>query len=160
MVNRDKPCYLTLAGKRKLEQELEEIRTVRRPALAENIRQLNGFGGFSETEMDEFVNEQNQIDAHVKEIEYMLRHAIIIADGGGAGDKVGLGSHVTVRDGGGDEIHWTIVGSAEANTRQGKISNESPIGRALLGHKVGDVVDIRTPASILKAKVVSINGAG
>ena len=156
MVNRDKPCYLTLAGKRKLEQELEEIRTVRRPALAENIRQLNGFGGFSETEMDDFVNEQNQIDAHIKEIEYMLRHAVIIADGGNGGDKVGLGSNVTVRDGGGEEIHWTIVGSTEANARKGKISNESLVGAALMGHGPGDVVSVQAPGGLQQFTILKI----
>jgi len=156
MVNRDKPCYLTPTGKRKLEQELEEIRTVRRPALAENIRQLNGFGGFSETEMDDFVNEQNQIDAHVKEIEYMLRHATIIEDGGGAGDKVGLGSHVTVRDGGGEEIHWTIVGSAEASSRHGKISNESLVGASLLGHHPGEVVTVQAPGGLQEFTILKI----
>ncbi|HMA33771.1 MAG TPA: transcription elongation factor GreA [Chloroflexia bacterium] len=146
MVDRDKPCYLTPAGKVKLEQELAELRTVRRPALSESIRQLNGFGGSSETELDEFMNEQSQLDAHIKDLEFVLRHAIIIAEGALRGDKVEIGCRVTVRDSAGEEIPWTIVGSAEANTRQGKISNESLVGAALMGHRVGDVVTVTAPA--------------
>jgi len=129
-----------------LEAELEELRTVRRPALAESIRHVNGFGGFNEgTEVDDFMNEQAQLDAHIKDLEFVLKHAILIAEGEATCDKVQIGSRVTLMDGG-EEIHWTIVSSAEANTRQGKISNESLVGRALLDHAVGETVVVQAPA--------------
>ena len=137
--------------------ELEEIRTVRRPALAENIRQLNGFGGFSETEMDDFVNEQSQIDAHVKEIEL---HACAMPSSSrmaaAPAIRWALGSHVTVRDGGGEEIHWTIVSSAEASSRQGKISNESLVGASLMGHAPGEIVTVQAPGGLQEFTILKI----
>jgi transcription elongation factor GreA len=146
MLDRDKPCYLTPSGKRKLEAELDELRTVRKPALAESIRHANGFGGFNEgTEVDDFMNEQAQLDAHIKDLEFVLRHAILIEEGAATCDKIQLGSRVTLMDGG-DEIHWTVVSSAEANTRQGKISTESLVGKALMGHMAGETVVVQAPA--------------
>ncbi len=145
MIDRDKPCYLTPSGKHALEQELEELRTVRRPALAASIRHMTGFGGFNETgELDEFMNEQAQIDAHIKDLEFVLRHAIMVDASNGA-DRVGIGRRVTLLDGG-EEILWTIVSSAEASPRQGKISSESLVGSALMGHHVGDTVTVHAPA--------------
>lgn len=159
MLDRDKPCYLTPAGKQKLELELEELRNVRRPALAESIRQLSSFGSsFGETsELDDFMHEQAQLDAHIKDLEFMLRHAILIEDTGNGHDTVVIGARVTVRDGAGEETQWTIVSSAEANTRQGRISNESLVGAALLGHGPGDLVVVKAPAGPQEYTILKID---
>jgi transcription elongation factor GreA len=156
MIDRDKPCYLTPGGKQKLEQELEELRTVRRPALAATIRESNGFGGFNETELDDLMNEQTQLDAHIKDLEFMLRHAILVEDGGAHSGTVTIGARVTVRDGSGEEILWTIVGSAEADMRRGKISNESLVGAALLGHRTGEVVQVQAPAGLQEYTILKV----
>lgn len=157
MIDRDKPCYLTPSGKRKLEQELDELRTVRRPALTDSIRHLNGFGGFNESaELDEIMSEQSQLDAHIKDLEFVLRHAHLIEEGAAPGGKIQIGSRITLQDGGGEEVHWTIVSSAEANTRQGRISNESLVGAALLGHVSGECVFVQAPAGIQQFTILKI----
>lgn len=156
MQDRDKPCYLTPEGKAKLVAELEDLRTVRRPAIAEHIHQLNEFDGTIEgSELEDAMHEQNKIDLRIRDIEYMLKRAIII-DGNAPKEAVVIGSAVTVRDGEGEEVRWMIVSPAEASTRQGKISNESLVGSALIGHRVGDQVQVKAPAGVQEFTILKI----
>ena len=156
MQERDKPCYLTPEGKAKLLTELEDLRTVRRPAIAERIHELNGYeGSMEDSELEDAMSDQNKIDMRIRDIEYMLKRAIMI-DNSANGDLVQLGSHVTVKDGTGEEICWMIVSSAEASARQGKISSDSLVGAALLGHHEGDAVQVKAPAGVEQFTILKV----
>lgn len=152
----DKPVYLTLKGKKKLEDELEYLVTVRRMEIAEAIKLAKEEGDLSENSAyDEAKLQQGFMEGRVQTIEGQLRNAIIIEENG-HGDKVDIGSTVTVAEDGANEETYQIVGSAEADPLAGKISNESPIGRALLGAKKGDQVRAETPSGELMFKILKI----
>jgi transcription elongation factor GreA len=155
MVDRDKPQYLTAEGRRQLEERLEYLRTVKREEVLARIRELNSIGGMVESsELDDALTEQAQVERAIRDTEHTLRHAHVLENG--HGETVQMGTHVCVRDGEGYESCWTIVGPAEASTRNGKISNESPIGAALIGKRVGDSVNVTAPAGVLQYTILKI----
>jgi transcription elongation factor GreA len=140
----DKPVYLTAEGKTALEEELTHLKMVRRPEVADRIQQAKLDGDVSESgEYEDAKNEQAWVEGRIRTLEHMLQNSRIIE--GVRSDTIQLGSQVHLRDGEGSEYNWTIVGSAEANPRQSRISNESPVGKALMGKKKGDKVSVDTP---------------
>lgn len=151
---------MTLAGKQKLEEELEHLKTVKRKEVVERIKIARSFGDLSEnSEYDSAKEEQGFVEGRITTIESMLRNALIIEESG-ASDVVTLGktvSFVELPDG--DEEEYTIVGSAEADPFEGRISNDSPIAKALLGRKVDDIVKLTTPGGDMEVRIVSIKTA-
>jgi transcription elongation factor GreA len=155
----NKETILTPDGIAKLEQELQYLRTVRRREIANRIKQAISFGDLNEnSEYDEAKNEQAFIEGRIGTLENMLKNAKVIDDEDISTDVVNVGSTVKLLDIEFDEeIIYTIVGSAEADPFQNKISNESPVGRALLGKKQGDEVDVNVPDGVIKFKVIEIS---
>ncbi|SNT13857.1 transcription elongation factor GreA [Anaerovirgula multivorans] len=154
----EKEVVLTLKGLKKIEEELEQLKTVRRKEVAERIKQAIAFGDISEnSEYDEAKNEQAQVEERIMKLEGMLKKARVIDEDDINLDQVSIGTTVQVEDMEFDEIvEYTIVGSAEADPYELKISNESPVGRALLGKKIGDVVEVQIPDGTTKYKVLNI----
>ena len=154
----DKEVVLTVKGLKKIEDELEMLKTVRRKEVAERIKQAIAFGDISEnSEYDEAKNEQAQMEERILKLEGMLKKARVIDEDDISIDVVSIGSTVTVLDVEfQEEVEYTIVGSAEADPYELKISNESPVGRTLLGKKVGDVVEVQIPDGATQYKVLSI----
>ena len=154
----DREVVLTAQGLKKLEDELELLKTVRRKEIAERIKQAIAFGDISEnSEYDEAKNEQAQVEDRINKLETMLRKAVIIDEEDINTDIVSIGSIVQVNDLEFDEIvEYTIVGSTEADPYELKISNESPVGRALLGTKVGVVVEVQIPDGVTKYEILKI----
>lgn len=154
----EKEVFLTPEGLEKLEMELDESKAVKRKEIASRIKVALDFGDISEnSEYDQAKNEQAQLEERIAKIEMMLRNAVIIDENEISTDKVGIGSKVLVKDLEYEEdMEFTIVGSAEANPHEGRISNESPVGSALLGNKSGDIVDVRVPDGIIKYEILTI----
>ncbi|HHW92850.1 MAG TPA: transcription elongation factor GreA [Firmicutes bacterium] len=154
----EKEVLLTLAGLKKLEQELEYLKTVKRRQVAERIKQAIEFGDISEnSEYDDAKNEQAFVEGRILTIERMLRNAKVIDDNDYNPDEVGIGATVKLYDPENHEqLTYTIVGSAEANLSENKISNESPVGKALLGQKAGNVVEVTVPAGQLKYQILEV----
>ena len=153
----DKPVFLTQEGRDKLETELKHLRDVRRPQVAERIKTAKEFSDtMDNAEFEEAKNEQAFVEGRILTLEKMIANAVIIESDHGH-ETVKLGSSVTVVDEEGERVEYTIVGSAEVNPRQGKISNESPVGRALLGRRVGEQIEVVVPAGVLRLSVVSID---
>ena len=151
----DKPVYLTVEGKKKLEEELDYLVTVRRREVAAEIQSAKEEGDISENSAyDEAKMTQGFVEGRIQTIEAQLGNAVIIENG--HSDKVSVGSTVTVAEDGIGEETYYIVGSAEADPLNGKISNESPIGRASLGAKVGQKVKAETPGGEIEFKVMKI----
>jgi transcription elongation factor GreA len=151
--------YLTAEGRRALEAELNELLTVRRPGVIDRIHDAQADHDADDSgSLEEAKDELAQIDGRAREIENMLRHAQILPESSnGNGDgTVHLGSHIVVRDQTGDEMKWLIVGSAEANSRSGKISSESLVGAALMGKKQGDTVAVHAPAGEVIYTIVQV----
>ncbi len=153
-----KEILLTQEGYNNLEKELDELRTVKRPEIAERIKVALGFGDLSEnSEYDEAKNAQAANEIKIAELENKLRYAKIIDESEIDTKTVQVGNIVKVLDMEFDEEEsYTIVGSTEVDLDQNKISNESPIGSALLGAKKNEIVEAKTPGGILKLKVLSI----
>ncbi|MDI3547973.1 MAG: transcription elongation factor GreA [Halanaerobiales bacterium] len=149
---------LTQEGYEKLEKELNNLIHVKRREVAKRIKAAREFGDISEnSEYDDAKNEQAFIEGRIKEIENMLRNARIVKDDDITGETVNLGTTVRLREKETDEIFaYTIVGSAEADPLNFKISNESPIGKAILGHKIGDLVKVKVPSGIMEYEILSI----
>ncbi len=151
----EKENFLTPEGLAKLEEELEYLRTVRRQEVAEKIQKAKELRStVSSPEYEEAKNEQGFVEGRVLELERIIKNAVIIHPE--AADSVQLGSKVAVRHQDGSEEHYVIVGSAEVDPSQGKISNESPVGKALLGSRVGDEVEVKVPAGVLKLTITEI----
>ncbi|SCI31325.1 MULTISPECIES: transcription elongation factor GreA [unclassified Romboutsia] len=149
---------LTQEGYDKLEEEVELLKTVRRKEVAERIKVAISFGDLSENaEYDEAKNEQAQVEERIMKLENMIRKAVIIDESQIDLNVVTIGSIVKVKDVEFDEeVEYTIVGSAEADPYDGKISNESPVGKALLGRSVGEEVDVQVPDGTAKFKILEI----
>ena len=143
-----KVIKLTDDGLKKLEEELEYLKTEGRADIAEKIKVARGYGDLSEnSEYDEAKNEQAKIEARIVEIEAMLKNVEIIEDVKGNAKSVMVGVKVKVLDEEyGDELEYRVVGSTEADPQNGKISDESPVGKALIGHAAGDEVTVTVPA--------------
>jgi transcription elongation factor GreA len=154
----EKPAYLTRDGRAKLEAELEELVTTGRKQVAERIGAAKELGDISESgEYEDAKNSQAHLEGRIREIKSILSRAQLIDEENGHGNEVRVGSKVTVRiDGEEEDETWTIVGSAEAKPRDGKISNESPIGAALLGKRLRQKVTVQTPSGVMKLTVVKI----
>ena len=147
--------YLTPEGEAKLKAELKELTGPRRIELAERLRSAIQMGDLSENaDYHKAKEDQAFLEGRIQEIEAILRMAVIIEKSGS--DVVSLGSQVTVQEDGFDPETYFMVGAKEADPRHGKISNESPIGSALLNHKVGDVVTADTPGGKLKFKILKV----
>ena len=153
-----KETVLTSEGLAKLEQELENLKTVKRREVADKIKVAISFGDLSEnSEYDEAKNEQAMIEARILQIEAMLKNVKILDTGDLDREVVNVGSKVRLFDTEFEEEEtFKIVGSTEANPDQGKISDESPIGKGLLGHRVGDLVSIPVPNGSVNYKVLEI----
>ncbi len=154
-----KTVKLTASAKKKLEDELESLKTEGRADIAEKIRVARGYGDLSEnSEYDEAKNEQAKMEARIVEIESMLKNYELIEDVKGAAKTVVVGVKVCVLDEEyNEECEYRVVGSTEADPREGKISDESPVGKALLGKKVGDEVVVEAPAGEFRLKVLRIS---
>ncbi|NLK52972.1 MAG: transcription elongation factor GreA [Syntrophomonadaceae bacterium] len=154
----DKEVILTLDGLKKLESELEQLKTVKRREVAERIKQAIEFGDISEnSEYEDAKNEQAFIEGRILTVEKTLRRARVIDDAEIATDVVSVGSKVLLKDlTYGEEIAFTIVGSAEADPRAQKISTESPVGRAILGQSIGHVAEVKVPAGRLQYQIMDI----
>jgi len=155
---KEKEVLLTVQGLKKLEEELEQYKSVRRRDVAERIKQAIEFGDISEnSEYEDAKNEQAWIEGRILTLEKMLRNAKIIDDENLGTDEVTLGSTVMIRDLEFDEVlEYTIVGSMEADPGNSMISNESPVGRAILGKSKGSIVEVTVPAGVLKYQIVDI----
>lgn len=153
-----KEILLTQEGYQKLEDELELLKTVRRREVADRIKVAISFGDISENaEYDEAKNEQAQVEERILKLESMIRRAVIIDESQIDVNIVTIGSIVKVYDEDfEEEIEYTIVGSAEADPYEGKISNDSPVGKALLGRTTGDIVDVQVPDGVSKFKILAI----
>ncbi len=153
----EKPIFLTPEGRAKLESELDQLRTVRRAEVAERIHSAKEEGDITENSAyDEAKNEQAFVEGRIMTIEQMLKNAVMI-DAMRAFDSVGIGAIVTVLErGNDDEEEYQIVGSAEADPSKGRISNESPVGKALLGKRVGEDVTIKIPDGVRHLKITEI----
>jgi transcription elongation factor GreA len=149
--------YLTRAGLEKLKTELEQLRTVRRPDVAEQIKLSRERGGtVGNAEYEDAKNELAFTEGRILTLDNLIVNAIIIEEGQTQGETVQLGSQVQVIDQEGKTFNYTIIGSTEADPTQGKISNESPIGQALLGKKKGEITEVSVPAGVIKLEIVSI----
>jgi transcription elongation factor GreA len=157
----EKQIILTAEGLKKIEQKLDHLKSVRRREVAERIKQAIEFGDISEnSEYEDAKNEQAFIEGEILTLEKMLRKAKLIDEDEISADVVTIGSTVVLKDlEFGDILEYTIVGSAEADPTESRISNESPVGEAILGRKVGSVVEVNVPAGTLKYEIVDIKGA-
>jgi len=152
-----KEVFLTPEGLGKLKAELEHLRSVRRQEVADQIHRAKELGGtVDNAEYDDAKNEQAFVEGRVLTLEKMIKNASIIQEEKTPSSSVKLGSKVTVRSKGGEKEDYTLVGSAEADPNEGKISNESPVGKALMGKRVGDEVEVRAPAGARKMKIIAI----
>ncbi|MGI6485668.1 MAG: transcription elongation factor GreA [Thermoanaerobacterales bacterium] len=153
-----KEVVLTQAGLKKLEEELEFLKSVKRREIAARIKQAIAFGDISEnSEYDEAKNEQAFVEGRIALLEDKLRNVKLIDEVDISTEVVSIGSKIRLKDlETGDIIEYTIVGSAEANPVEFKISNESPVGKALIGEKKGSVVEIKVPAGIIRYEIIDI----
>ena len=157
----NKEIVVTYAGLKAMEDELENLKTVKRKEVAEKIKVARGYGDLSEnSEYDEAKNEQGFLESRIAELEKMLKHVRVIDADELSTEHVSIGCHVKLRDEDGDEDEYDITGSTEADPLMGKISDESPIGSAILGHKAGDKVEIALPSgATVVYEIVSIGRA-
>ena len=155
----EQDVILTREGLEQLEQELENLRTVKRTEVKERLKEAIALGDLSEnSEYDDAKNEQAFMEGRILELEKMIRNAKIIEEGEQQEGAITVGSLVTVKDIEFDEItEYRLVGTVEADPMNNRISNESPVGRALLGHKAGEIIDVEVPAGIIQLEIVSIS---
>ena len=154
----DKSYYMTKEGKEKLTKELEFLKTVRRHEVVERIKIARDFGDLSEnSEYDAAKDEQAFVESRISQVEMMIRNSKIIENNEENPNVVSLGKTVVFQElPDGDEEEYIIVGSAEADPFEGKISNDSPIAKSLIGHEVGHEVTVPTPAGEMQVKIVSV----
>ena len=151
----NKPVYMTAEGLERLQNDLRQLITVDRPRVAHRIHEAKLDGDISENaEYEDAKQEQSFLEGRIATLEAQIRHAEVIEATNS--DKVGIGSKVRIKGGDGEET-FTIVGSAEAAPREGRISNESPVGVALMGRKKGDKVTVRAPAGAVEYTVVAVS---
>lgn len=149
--------FLTPEGLEKLKTELDYLRSVRRQQVADQIHRAKELGGtVDNAEYDDAKNEQAFVEGRILTLEKMIKNATLIQEEKARPSSVKLGSKVKVRSKDGGQEYYTIVGSAEADPAGGRISNESPVGKALMGKKVGDEVEVQAPAGAVKFKIVAI----
>ena len=153
-----KKNILTPDGLKALEDELQELKVVRRKEIAQKIKEAREQGDLSENaEYDAAKDEQRDIEARIEELEKILKNAEVVVEDEVDLDRINIGCQVKILDLEYDEeLYYKIVGSTEANSLKGKISNESPVGKALIGAKIGDIVEVETQAGVIKYKVLEI----
>jgi transcription elongation factor GreA len=153
----DKPVFLTAEGRAKLEKELEFMISVRRREVAQRIHSAKDQGDISDNaEYEDAKNEQAFVEGRILELESKVRNAVLIANEGNTSGKATLGCTVTILDDEGAKVRYTIVGSSEASPKDGRISNESPVGKSLLGRSVGEDVLVRTPGGSVNYTILSV----
>ena len=153
----EQEIYLTAEGAAKLESELQELKSAGRDELAKRLRSAIQMGDLSENaDYHKAKEDQAFMEGRIQELEYLLKNATIIDENKGPSDTVQVGSCVTVQEGDDPEETFFLVGATEADPRSGRISNESPIGSALLGSRVGDVVTATTPGGEIRFKIIKI----
>ena len=157
----EKKNILTYEGLKKYEDELTHLKVVRRQEVARKIKEAREQGDLSENaEYDAAKDEQRDIEARIEELEKILKNAEVVDEDEVDLDKISIGCKIKILDiEFNEELEYKIVGSTEANSLKGKISNESPVGKALMGHKVGDKVDVDTQAGVISYKVLEIQRA-
>ena len=155
----EKKNILTYEGLRKYEDELHELKVVRRKEVAEKIKEARELGDLSENaEYDAAKDEQRDIETRIEELEKILKNAEVVVEDEVDVNKISIGCKVKILDiEYNEEVEYKIVGSTEANSLKGKISNESPVGKALLGAKMGQTVSVETQAGTIKYKVLAID---
>lgn len=155
----NKQVKLTEDGLKQLEEELEYLKTKKRKEVSEKIKVALGFGDLSEnSEYDEAKNEQAQVEARIVSVENMLKNAIVIDESERDTSKVELGATVTIHDIEFDEdITYKIVGSTEADPDEGRLSDESPLGKSLMGKAEGEMIDVDAPARVIQYKILKIS---
>lgn len=155
----NKQVKLTEDGLKQLEEELEYLKTKKRKEVSEKIKVALGFGDLSEnSEYDEAKNEQAQVEARIVSVENMLKNAIVIDVSERDTSKVELGATVTIHDIEFDEdITYKIVGSTEADPDEGRLSDESPLGKSLMGKAEGEMIDVDAPAGVIQYKILKIS---
>ena len=150
------PTYLTADGLAKIKTELEELKGPARVALSARLRAAIQMGDLSENaDYHKAKEDQGFLEGRILELEHLVRNAVVI-EKNVKNDKVGIGSHVTIQEADDPAETYHMVGPKEADPRNGRISHESPIGRALISHRVGEVVDVETPAGKVKFKILKI----
>ena len=157
----DDQTLVTKEGLKKLQDELNVLKTVRRKEVAERLKEAISYGDLSEnSEYQEAKNEQAFVEGRILELEQMIKSAKIIAEkkADAKSKEIQIGTTVTVRNktDNDDPVAYTIVGSTEADPLEQKISNESPVGRALLGRRKGDLIDVKTPAGVFKYEILKV----
>ena len=153
----EKTYPMTLEEKEKLEKELEELKLVRRPEVVERIKIARSYGDLSEnSEYEAAKDEQAFVEGQISSLETKIRYAEIVNSDSVAQDEVASGKTVTIQEIGEDEEVYIIVGSAGADAFAGKVSNESPIGQALIGKKTGDTATIETPVGSYDVKILKV----
>ena len=154
----EKKNLMTYAGLKKLEDELHDLKVIRRKEVAEKIKEAREQGDLSENaEYDAAKDEQRDIEARIEELEAILKNAEVVVEDEADTEKINVGCKVLVYDEEfEEEVEFKIVGSTEANSLQGKISNESPLGKALIGAKVGDEISVEAPAGMMNYKILKI----
>jgi transcription elongation factor GreA len=151
------PTYLTAEGAARMKAELEDMKGPQREALARRLRDAIQMGDLSENaDYHKAKEDQGFLEGRIQELDYLLRNVVIIDEMPMKKGEVTVGSHVTIQEDGEDPETYHVVGSKEAEPRKKRISNESPIGRALMGAKEGDLVSAETPGGIIKFKVLKI----
>ncbi len=151
------PTYLTREGLERLQAELTDLRTKRRREVADRIQQSRERGGtVSNAEYEEAINERSFVEGRIQTLGDMIGNAIIIDEGRGERDSVDVGAKVTVKNPQGKPATYTITGSAESDPAQGKISNVSPIGKSLLGKKVGEIAEVNVPSGKIELEIIAI----
>lgn len=155
----EQDVILTREGLEQLEEELENLRSVKRTEVKERLKEAIALGDLSEnSEYDDAKNEQAFMEGRILELEKMIRNAKVIEDDVQQEGVISVGSLVKVKDIEFDEINeYRLVGTVEADPMNNRISNESPVGRALLGHRAGDVIDVEVPAGIIKLEILEIS---
>lgn len=155
----NKQVKLTEDGLKQLEEELEYLKTKKRKEVSEKIKVALGFGDLSEnSEYDEAKNEQAQVEARIVSVENMLKNAIVIDESERDTSKVELGATVTIHDIEFEEdITYKIVGSTEADPDEGRLSDESPLGKSLMGKAEGEMIDVDAPAGVIQYKILKIS---
>ena len=155
----NKEIVMTKSGYAAVEAELEQLKTVKRKEVAEKIKVARGYGDLSEnSEYDEAKNEQGMLESRIAELEKMLKHARVLDSTEIDSSVVSVGSHVKIQDEDGDTDEYDITGSTEADVDMGRISDESPVGAALIGKKVGETADVTLPnGSVITYKVLGVS---
>ncbi|MCI8307645.1 MAG: transcription elongation factor GreA [Lachnospiraceae bacterium] len=158
MADKEKKNVITYEGVQELEKELEELKVVRRKEVAGKIKEAREQGDLSENaEYDAAKEEQAAIEARIDEIEKILKNVEVVTDEDVDLSKINVGSVIKIRDVEyGDELEYKLVGSTEADSLKGKISNESPVGIALIGKGIGDIIEVEAPAGAIKYEIIDI----